>query len=31
MADQRLRKLAQILVNYSLEIKPGDQFALRSN
>jgi aminopeptidase len=31
MPDQRLVKLAQILVHYSLEIKPGDQFELRSN
>ena len=31
MPDQRLSKLAKILVHYSLELKPGDQFALRSN
>jgi aminopeptidase len=31
MPDQRLRKLAKILVYYSLELKPGDQFELRSN
>ncbi|MHA2403062.1 MAG: aminopeptidase, partial [Candidatus Kariarchaeaceae archaeon] len=31
MSDQRLSKLAEILVHYSFEIRPGDQFALRSN
>ena len=31
MPDQRLIKLAKILVHYSLELKPGDQFELRSN
>ena len=31
MPDQRLTKLAKILVHYSLELKPGDQFELRSN
>lgn len=31
MPDRRLSKLAEILVHYSLEIKPGDQFELRSN
>ncbi len=31
MADQRLTKLAQILVHYSLEIKPGDQLEIRTN
>ncbi len=31
MADIRLNKLANILVNYSLEIKPGDQIEIRTN
>ncbi|MFL7892883.1 MAG: aminopeptidase [Anaerolineales bacterium] len=31
MADQRLEKLAEILIHYSLEIKPGDQLEIRSN
>ena len=31
MPDPRIRKLAEILVNYSLEIKPGDQFQIRTN
>ena len=31
MADQRLTKLAQILVHYSLEIKAGDQLEIRTN
>jgi len=31
MPDQRLKKLAQILIHYSLEIKPGDQLEIRSN
>ena len=30
MPDQRLEKLAQILINYSLEIKPGDQLEIRT-
>lgn len=30
MPDQRLNKLAKILVHYSLELKSGDQFELRS-
>ncbi|MGW8143608.1 MAG: aminopeptidase [Anaerolineales bacterium] len=31
MPDQRLIKLAKILIHYSLEIKPGHQFEIRSN
>jgi aminopeptidase len=31
MADQRLKKLAQILIKYSLEIKPGDQLEIRTS
>ena len=31
MADIRLNKLANILVNYSLEIKPGAQIEIRTN
>ena len=31
MADIRLNKLANLLVNYSLEIKPGDQLEIRTN
>jgi aminopeptidase len=31
VADQRLTKLAQILVHYSLEIKAGDQLEIRTN
>ncbi len=31
MPDPRINKLAEILVNYSLEIKPGDQFQIRTN
>ncbi len=31
MADQRLTKLAEILIHYSLEIKPGDQLEIRTN
>lgn len=31
MADFRLNKLANILVNYSLEIKAGDQLEIRTN
>ncbi|UCE00204.1 MAG: aminopeptidase [Chloroflexota bacterium] len=31
MADQRLSKLAQILVHYSLDLRPGDQFEIRTN
>lgn len=30
MPDPRIKKLAEILVNYSLEIKPGDQFQIRT-
>lgn len=30
MADQRLEKLAQILIHYSLQIKPGDQLEIRT-
>ena len=30
MPDQRLKKLAQILIHYSLEIKPGDQLEIRT-
>ncbi len=29
MADPRLTKLAQVLVKYSMELKPGEQFILR--
>jgi len=31
MTDQRLRKLAQILVRYSVETRPGDHVAIRCN
>lgn len=31
MADLRLTKLAKILVQYSLELKPGDQLEIRTN
>jgi aminopeptidase len=31
MTDIRLNQLAKILVNYSLEIKPGDQLEIRTN
>lgn len=31
MPDPRVTKLAQVLVQYSLEVKPGDQFVLRTN
>ena len=31
MTDFRVNKLANILVHYSLEIKPGDQLELRTN
>jgi aminopeptidase len=31
MPDQRIIKLAKILVHYSIELKPGDLFAVRSN
>lgn len=31
MADPRVKKLAQVLVQYSMELKPGQQFALRSS
>ena len=30
MADHRLEKLAQILIHYSLQIKPGDQLEIRT-
>ena len=30
MSDPRIRKLAKTLVNYSLEIQPGDQFQIRT-
>lgn len=30
MADQRLEKLAQVLINYSLAINPGDQLEIRT-
>lgn len=31
MPDPRIRKLAQVLVHYSLDIQPGQQLAIRSN
>ena len=31
MPDPRITKLAQVLVHYSLELKPGQQVAVRSN
>ena len=31
MPDPRIQKLAEVLVHYSLEIKPGQQFVLRTN
>jgi aminopeptidase len=31
MADPRITKLAKILVHYSLEIKPGQQFAIETH
>jgi aminopeptidase len=31
MPDPRVTKLAKVLVNYSLELKPGQQFALRTS
>lgn len=31
MPDPRVAKLAQVLVNYSLDLKPGQQFVLRSS
>ncbi len=31
MTDPRIQKLAQVLVHYSLDIKPGQQFSLRTN
>ncbi|HUV29308.1 MAG TPA: aminopeptidase [Anaerolineales bacterium] len=31
MPDQRLEKLAQTLIHYSIEIKPGDQLEIRTN
>jgi len=31
MPDSRIAKLAQVLVNYSLELKPGQQFELRTS
>jgi aminopeptidase len=30
MADPRVQKLAQVLVRYSLDLQPGEEFALRS-
>ena len=30
MADVRVEKLARVLVNYSLELKPGQKFWLRT-
>ena len=30
MIDQRLVKMAEVLVNYSLELKPGDKFLIES-
>lgn len=30
MADQRLDKLAQVLINYSLAVNPGDQLEIRT-
>ena len=31
MPDPRVAKLAQVLVHYSLEVKPGQQFAIRTH
>ena len=31
MIEPRLAKLAEILIHYSLEIKPGDQLEIRTN
>jgi aminopeptidase len=31
MADPRILKLAKLMVHYSLELKPGEQFALRTH
>jgi len=31
MPDPRVSKLAKVLVNYSIALKPGDQFVLRTN
>ena len=31
MSDPRITKLAQVLVHYSLELKPGDQFILQTS
>jgi aminopeptidase len=31
MPDQRVSKLAKVLVNYSIALKPGDQFVLRTS
>ena len=31
MADPRVQKLAQVLVRYSLDLQPGEEFALRSS
>lgn len=30
MADPRVAKLAEVMVNYSLEMKPGENFWLRT-
>jgi aminopeptidase len=30
MADPRIEKLAKVMVNYSLELKPGQKFWLRT-
>ena len=30
MSDPRITKLAQVLVHYSLELKPGDQFMMHN-
>ena len=30
MADARIQKLAKVMVNYSLELKPGQKFWLRT-
>jgi hypothetical protein len=31
MPDPRLQKLAEVLVNYSVELKPGQQLSLRTS
>ncbi len=31
MTDPRVQKLAQVLVRYSLDLQPGEEFALRTS